>query len=211
MSTAITRAPRPFATRMPAPPIGPIPNMATVSVPEIPNRRWASNCVPTMSVITAPASKLSLIGEREAVTRGHDHEVGIAAINVEANALPRWAEEEIAMAAIFAGATADTEIDRNTVPRSDGSDSVTDRDDFAGGLVARHDLAGRGRLAANDWLPVIEAHVASADCRGAHSNQRLAGTRLWGRSLDDSDLAVAWEEHGFHSCRPPFSTARRLT
>ena len=58
MSTAITRAPRPFATRMPAPPIGPIPNMATVSAPETPNRRWASNCVPTMSVITAPASKL---------------------------------------------------------------------------------------------------------------------------------------------------------
>ena len=139
MSTAITRAPRPFATRMPAPPIGPIRTWRRYRYPKHANRRWASNCVPTMSVITAPASKLISSGSGRQFP-GHDDVVGIAAIDVEADALPGGAEEEISAAARLAVAAADAQIDRDTISWSDGGDHHRPRRPLPR-LVARHDLA----------------------------------------------------------------------
>ena len=129
MSTAITRAPRPFATRIPAPPIGPIPNMATVSSP---TRRALGVELRAHHVGHHRAGlETDLVWEGEAVPGWHDDVVGIAAIDVEANTLP-YGQRKIAAAARLAVAAADAQIDRDTV-RSDGGDTITDRDDLSCG------------------------------------------------------------------------------
>ncbi len=95
--------------------MGPIPNTATVSMPDTPSRFWVLYWVPIMSVDTAAASKLIASGIGMAVDCRHHQVLGIAAIDVEADALPFTAQHPVAAQAPPAAAASERQVDGHPV------------------------------------------------------------------------------------------------
>ena len=198
-SSAMTRAPRALPTRIAAPPMGPVPNTAMVSVPEVSSRFWMLYWVPIMSVATQAASKLMESGTGMQLTAGTTISSASPPSKSKPMHCPVGAQHPVAAEAPAAVAAADGEVDGHPVALAERGVGVRAQPcDLAGRLVARHDGARARRRAAHHGGAVVQRHVAAAQRGRAHPDERLARAGHRVVPLHHAHLAGSGQQHGLH-------------